>query len=566
MKCICKYCGHKHDSSHLVFNFTPLLKEAGESMKPELRKKYETICNTLEKMSEGPAFFTEKQLTQNPDISITRGEFLNKVADALGQIDGYMEKFQTGEDITGDDIKAYVEGKRNMMRRITSREPLLRFCEDLTHPTTAATFAEVWNNKLELPDVILEMKVKTLKGEGDIKVRKVLDGANGVIASSRYCPYCNGEMSALSGAYPEIVLTVLGSPRASKSTTLAACVYQFIHNSSQNSLPVSWSFRKDDKDWKQFEERCLTPYANNRQVEPTQMSGYDVIPRFSVKVTIENLPGGPMEVVLTVVDLPGELMGKNGINEMLLKKYGQFYENVDAIWYCTDWSEVKQITSKAERAKMGYRDQEMISIGDMCTTMNDLSSIFGGRDIPVAFILGKSDFLKDGYQEEYGVCRGSWNKSLSGFEDRRGYYKNYGTELVLDGKAVFHYMEGVRGVLMKTANHLDNQIRMKFPFHAYIAMSGYGHGFEVNEDGKALTEPLPLDPWNTEMPFLWTMAMLGYIRVQEVVVRKRLLRKDDIGEDYYKATKDLITRRNLGMNGSGRNPAYQEHYIKRSGT
>ena len=240
-----------------------------------------------------------------------------------------------------------------MMRRITSREPLLRFCEDLTHPATAAAFAEAWNNKLELPDVILEMKVKTLKGEGDIKVSKVLDGANGVIASARYCPYCNREMSALSGAYPEIVLTVLGSPRASKSTTLAACVYQFIHNSSQNSLPVSWSFRKDDKDWEQFEERCLKPYANNRQVEPTQMSGYDVIPRFSVRVTIENLPGGPMKVV----DLPGELMGKNGINEMLLKKYGQFYENVDAIWYCTDWSEVKQITSKAERAKMGYRDQ-----------------------------------------------------------------------------------------------------------------------------------------------------------------------------------------------------------------
>ncbi len=432
MKCICKYCGYKHDSSRLVFNFTPLLKEAGESMKPELRKKYETICNTLEKMSEGPAFFTEKQLTQNPDISITRGEFLNKVINALGQIDGYMEKFSAGEDITGDDIKGYVEGKMNMMRRITSREPLLKLCEDLAHPSTAAVFAEAWNNKLELPDVILEMKVKTLKGEGDIKVSKVLDGANGVISNARFCPYCNGEMSALSGAYPEIVLTVLGSPRASKSTTLAACVYQFVHNSSQNSLPVYWSFHKDDKDWKQFEERCLNRYANNMQVEPTQISGYDVIPRFSVAVTIKNLPGGPMKVILTVVDLPGELMGKDGINEMLLKKYGQFYQNVDAIWYCTDWSEVKQITSKAERAKMGYRDLELISIDDMCRTMNDLSNIFEGRDIPVAFILGKSDFLKEGYQVEYEVCRGSWNKSSGGFKNRRGYYTNYGTELALE--------------------------------------------------------------------------------------------------------------------------------------
>ena len=59
--------------------------------------------------------------------------------------------------------------------------------------------------------------------------------------------------------------------------------------------------------------------------------------------------------------------------------------------------------------------------------------------------------------------------------------------------------------------------------------------------------------------------MLGYIRVQEVVTQRRWLRKDDIGEGYYKATEDLITRRNLGMNGSGLNPAYQEHYIKRSG-
>jgi hypothetical protein len=136
-------------------------------------------------------------------------------------------------------------------------------------------------------------------------------------------------------------------------------------------------------------------------------------------------------------------MGKDGINEMLLKKYGQFYQNVDAIWYCTDWSEVKQITSKAERAKMGYRDLELISIDDMCRTMNDLSNIFEGRDIPVAFILGKSDFLKEGYQVEYEVCRGSWNKSSGGFKNRRGYYTNYGTELVLDGKAMFHYMEGV---------------------------------------------------------------------------------------------------------------------------
>jgi len=404
--------------------------------------------------------------------------------------------------------------------------------------------------------VILDLKLTLIRGEGDIKVSEVWDGGKNVIANKRKCPFCNAEMSSYSGAYKEIVLTVLGSPRVSKSTTLTACAYYFKENNSADGLPVRWSAYEGDDDWEVFNSQCLMRYRNNEEVVATQnIADGAAIPRFSVRVTMQGLPGGrTRNYVLSVVDLPGELMDndKSELDPILKKKYSELYKNVDVIWYCTDCAEIKQITSKEELKKLGYSDGKVVPIIDIEEKIEQISNLLGreeGDEVPVAFIIGKCDFLEEDYGSDYRICQGKRND-----RGRLEYYTENGGEMVLDGRKLFHYMEGIRSIITRSAGGLDQKIRDKFPYHSYMAISGYGHGFGP-EDGKNK----PLKPWNTELPFLWSMAMLGYIRVEETVtVRGRWWKKTEITK-LYNATADNITRMNLSMGGKDKNPAYQEH-------
>ena len=54
------------------------------------------------------------------------------------------------------------------------------------------------------------------------------------------------------------------------------------------------------------------------------------------------------------------------------------------------------------------------------------------------------------------------------------------------------------------------QFENTFPAHTYVTTSNYGHGFKdgVPEDDK-------IRPFQREVPFLWTLAVLGYLDVYE---------------------------------------------------
>ena len=241
-------------------------------------------------------------------------------------------------------------------------------------------------------------------------------------------------------------------------------------------------------------------------------------------------------------------MGKEGDVEELWKKYSELYQNVDVIWYCTDCAEIKQITDIDALKKLGYEDAEVVKIDEITRTMANLAMIFKDKKIPVAFIMGKGDFLAESYKEEYKICKGG----LEG-NGKIGYYERNGNELVLEGRKLFQYMEGVRSVF---AGVLDQKVRQSFPCHSYMAISGYGHGFYGEESEK------PLKPWNTEMPFLWTLAILGYLRVKGYVTKRGLLRGETEEEEFYFADKDEITKLNLSIGGSKAKSAYQKHSVK----
>lgn len=548
MDCICKYCGHKTHSSNLVFDMGALVKEAGDEMPLEHKKMYQTICNVIGDMSEGPSLISEEELldkaTVLPEESdtlfsrvyVAKKDFVDRVKYALIQLEG----FPIEAGVTADQIKTYADRQSRRVRRMTVRTPLIQLCEKLRDQDTAAAFAELLNDRLSIPDEVLDLCFKLIRGEGDIKVGEVQTMAHTVLSKTRLCPFCGAQMSGYAGAYPEIVLTMLGSPRVSKSTTLTACADQFLNGSPRHRLPISWECCEDDQDWKEFEKRCLERYRNNQEVEPTQVNSDAVLPRFSVIVTI-----GEEKYLLTIVDLPGELMGEDGINEELIRKYSDLYQNVDGVWYCSDCAEIRQITSQNALAQLGYEDQKLpVSLSRIRQNMRELSHIFNGRDIPVAFIIGKSDVLAE---ESEGKERYALYHSQP--EGMGPYYTKNGTELVIKGKELFIYMEGIQRIVQTCANSLDQALRSSFPSHAYIAVSGYGH--PPNSIGQ---EKNAVNPYNAEMPFMWMMAALGHIRVQEISEKRG---RTNI--NHYRATEDKITHQNLCLCGPGQRPAYRRH-------
>ena len=89
--------------------------------------------------------------------------------------------------------------------------------------------------------------------------------------------------------------------------------------------------------------------------------------------------------------------------------------------------------------------------------------------------------------------------------------------------------------------------------HTFLATSNYGHGFL--EDG---TPAGPRRPFQTDAPFLWMLAMLGYLPTGEG--DREYYAADPAG----RGEEDRLTWENLGMYGRSAN-GYRSHHSRRSG-
>ena len=548
MECICPYCGKKSKSDELCFDLSEQFKKwkelyfvgYTEEEKDEFFGDFDRLVNYWRNQGHGPTFFSETELLAYSDQLTDTG--------AQGVTEGTLE-------IPASEWKTKLYQNRDEVP--ADYRKLLEF---------------MLGDSFAAKGYMLHMKVRYYKvGDGDVRITSICDAKDNMIADQRHCPHCGGVMSYWAGRYPEIVLTVLGGPRISKSTALAACAKVFVHE--RENYAIRWYNRgertedsgkardKGDKSWDQFAANCLQPYIENRKVEPTNISA-EAIPRFSVRVRI----GKKTNLVLTVVDLPGEYSideKRIGISDDILKKYGELYRNVDCVWYCTDAVEMGQlsISDEKELQKYGYdTGRKLTSTTELTARMNQLAALFR-KNVPVVFLLGKSDTIEEQgaiskilYQDDYRPgAPGAWLD----VEGRK--------RVILRSKEFCDRAQRLRTYLLGQNSQIIEAFEEAFPVHTFLATSNYGHGFrtEYQDDGKngrtqVVVAEGDLRPYQTEVPFLWMLAMLGYLPVLEGNTEYYTVNRDG------RKDADQLTWENLGMYGRSAE-GHRSHGKRRGG-
>ena len=541
MECICPYCGKKSKSSELCFDLSEQFKrwknmyfdQCTQEERERFSGAFDGLVNCWHNQGHGPTFFSEAELREySGNLTDTGAQGVSR-----GMLEILAPKWKEKLHEKRDEVPAEYR--------------------DLMEFMLGDSFAS--------RKYMLRMEVQHYKeGDGDVRITAIRDAKGNMIADQRHCPHCGGVMSYWAGRYPEVVLTVLGGPRISKSTALAACADVFVYDRA--ACAISWQSHgvrtvdgsevreKGDKSWIQFETDCLEPYSKNRKVAATKTGNTEAIPRFSVLVRI----GQKTNLILTVVDLPGEYSldrDRLGVSENIFTKYQEFYRNVDCVWYCTDVVELKQlnVSEKQELNKYGYDEGRRLTPTDeLVARIRQLSALFR-KDVPVVFLLGKSDTVEAQgrirsilYQDNY---RPGASSDWLDIEGKR--------PPILRAKDFCDRAQQLRAYLVQQNARLIECFEEHFPVHTFLATSNYGHGFVDTEVEKGVPTG-DKRPFQTEAPFLWMLAMLGYLPVSEG------------NTEYYTVDRegrkdaDQLTWENLGMYGRSAG-GYRSHGNRHGG-
>lgn len=471
MKCICTRCGRKTDSASLNFNVTNIIKKELKSVVEEKMpdENNERLYNAIETFfnvwnQTDPIYMSENELWNLSETKEMRGE--NKYVSLGFPYQNIINKLEKKYD-------SDLESQKDVMSVWMQREE-----KQIKNISVA-----LWLRKT---------------GDGDIRFNEVLDDKKGKpITKMRLCPFCGNEMSYWSGRYKEMVLTVLGGPRISKSTTLTACAASFLDGDSD----IVWEGHSDDKAWKQFNNIYIKNYRDGKPLKAT-IDQEDEIPKVTFKVTIEGRP-----LALTFIDLPGEFNNRRGVENKIYEKYRYFYENVDFVWYCTDPREVLQLEEYND--ELGYEEGNMlIDTETLKSNMLEFSGFFKnvGRTVPVAYILGKTDFsvIDDRDKEQYKLYAPNQQNC----------------KIPLDIDDFFNRSQNVREYIKKKNSDLLDGFETCFEDHCYIATSAYGYNPRnktIDHDDKK--------PYQCSLPFLWMMALCNYIEISTVILTSGLFGK-----------------------------------------
>lgn len=481
MECICPNCGRKMQSSKLAFDFTKFIRETViKSIKdPQTISGCDMVFNNL---GDQPFLESEEHLASCPCAE----------EQPRGKSDRYVKyqfPYQAIIDAADKSIKSSKDSQNS------NQEDIVKFRKWLDENRTAV------EKSMEEESVLWLKKTD----DGDIRFNAVYTRQGKTIAKNRVCPNCFGEMSYWAGRYPEIVLTVLGGPRVSKSTTLTSCAYAFMKGDNA----IQWEGYKGDTNWKNFKENYLDFYMAGKDIKPTEVNE-DTIPRLTFRIKFKNL--NSKSICLTFVDIPGEYNNSEGVNEAIYRKYKNFYDNIDFVWYCTDPAEVRELDGTAEKTPellhLGYeKDKGAMDTESLIINMNELSGFFkqSGRHVPVAYILGKTDseIISEADNRQYQLFQESVDPSLE----------------TLDVRDFFRQSQKVRRYISAYNARLIDAFDSNFPDRCYIAVSAYGF------DPKAEQGDTTLKAYNCKLPFYWMMALRSCIDIKTVIMKNGWMRK-----------------------------------------
>lgn len=483
MRNVCPHCGKVIEAGQQAFDLTEFL---GSQMKRYLQSNIfpkaeignqrlyiqgmEKFFNSMKQ--EYPLVFTENELWNMPSVEPESPSIVKTI----------LLRFP------------YLRVKEQMKTFLGTRDDVLE-----------QTYSWYSNKSSFIGGMVFKLNLKKMS-DGDILFDTIADDFDSTpIARERVCPHrgCNGKLSFWAGRYPEICMSVLGGPRVSKTTTLTAMANVFLHGYQG----VRWEGSQSDETYKEFEKSCLAYYNQGLPIPATELVKNN-IPRISFRVTLGNVG----HIILTFVDLPGELNNEEGISAELFRRYQHYFDNVDFVWYCTDPGELIRLNEAASEGndadQLGYDEgRKVLRTEKICNNMNQMKGFFSQTEkvIPVAYILGKTDHQlinpTDKHDYHLFMPGGSKNERVPA------------DALPLNVEAFYREARLVRNYMVEKNPQLVTTFENNFEARAYFAMSAYGW------NPKDTKEPRSPEPYRCTFPFIWMLACKGYIPIltQKVV-------------------------------------------------
>lgn len=335
------------------------------------------------------------------------------------------------------------------------------------------------------------------------------------------CPFCGRQLSGAAGAAEEIVVGLIGAPRAGKTACMVAMVNSLIERKCPgiHATPMPY-----DKKWEQLSEE-IDRYKKSKKVTKTPEDDKEV-PAHSILIEINN-DEAKTERVLTFVDIAGEKWTDDGLTDQLYKEYAGTYENVDCIWFLLSKATVRLSTAadvpedvENDVYKKADESMEIIRKSSPAYWSRNLSVL--KRHLqkslpPVAVIVSKPDLpisaiddaavarhcLIPNDPQEIAIQNSEDLASVLEVNDRglRGMRQD----------AMYIHASSVREYIREVCPAFQDAIEDNCVDRFYMAVSPYGHeAIKPEEPGDK-----PPNPYHECYPLIWSLAINGGLKIYQ---------------------------------------------------
>lgn len=326
------------------------------------------------------------------------------------------------------------------------------------------------------------------------------------------CPKCGEQFYAHAGQHEERVIVMLGSSRVGKTAYLAALVDTVNRSLKNTGITVTGGL---DQRYEAFINNILNDYRAGRKITKTEADVDDksTVPLLSLQVRI-----GERIIIFTLVDMPGEVfVPRSEAEQMMGEADGYFIVNrrmicksASAFWFCVD---PVQIDTRLEMINTGRENTDRVSvdIDNVLQNVDNMLYLMGAnmKDKPAAIILTKSDLLSgEGPLSQRGIewrdyhlySRQETNEPYLYLRDGSLYINSF--QQIVDYVKAYIYNDYNDGGVKET---FEIRINNMFTHKNFFSVAAYGREADEKSADRA--------PYGVVLPFLWTLACMGYLPV-----------------------------------------------------
>ena len=392
------------------------------------------------------------------------------------------------------------------------------------------------------------------------------DQSKRMLGYLRACPHCGRYVSRAVGHGEEIVVALMGSPRAGKTSCLTA-VASALSSGRYARMGLQMTPFEHDQAWNALQEE-MEWYDKGYRVEKTKTDQRSV-PAYSMLVQYFD-----QRRVLTFVDMPGEFwQSGQGLTAEFFSQYADLFPNLDCIWFFTSKTAVYGIDlGEEDRRREEWQRRLQAETADDAKIIRESSAArlaanlgqlrahmqaVNGRKIPpMAVILTKMEAKLGGDDEKHreqfklfpvnaGIAGADQKETGTVLKHRAG--SGGKGRRILDEREWFDRANKVRNFLCLVDPGLVSAVEQNAPFRSYISMAAYGHAaaprpdqngedeedfpleqsfqldaggtlqelsFDFEEEPDDIAEPTPPTPYRELFPLIWTLSIMGAVEVE----------------------------------------------------